>query len=77
MGAGASDDVGEAMLDGGGHGLRAGRHVEFGEDAFYVEADGPFGDPHNLGDLPVGLAVFHPIQNRQLPQGQLFHTVVH
>lgn len=69
-------DVRQTVLHCSGHGLRAGRYIEFGENAFDMEAYGPLGNSHDLSDLAVCFAVFDLIEDIHLAQGQLFHAVV-
>ena len=42
--------------------------MQLREDAFHVEPYGPFSDAYDFGDLPIRLAVFHPVQDRHLTQ---------
>lgn len=64
------------MFHGRGDGLRSGRHVELGEDTFDMEAYRALGNSHYLGDLTVRLAVFDPIEDIHLAQGELLHAAI-
>jgi len=64
------------VLHGRGYGLRSGRHIEFGEDTFDMEAYRALCNPHYLGDLTVCLAVFYPIEDVHFAQGQLLDAMI-
>ena len=66
----------ESMFNGRCDGLRTRRHLELREDAFNMESDSPFAHTKNLADLPIGLPIFHPIEDRDFSRGKLLDASI-
>ena len=58
------------------NGLGTTSHLQFGKDAFDVEADGSFSDSEDLADLPIGFSVLHPIENCDFSRGQFIDASI-
>ena len=61
-------DIRETVFDGSRNRMRPRSHVQFRENAFYMESYGSLAHTDDFGYLPVRLAVFDPVENRHLAQ---------
>ena len=55
--------------------MSAGTGIELHENAFHVEAHGPFGHSHNTSDFPIGFSLLHPQQHRRFARRKTFHAI--